>query len=218
MEQTLQPNEQMWVDIGKQIREQMPDKNGKLLPADLTPGTYEIRDLTDTGIGTLFEGKVIYDKTYGHVAYGCANCCAYSRFGLNFNPLNFILGGLGLNGVEAWDDCADAFENVSPTFYGNWSTANHAIATVDTVGKHTGMGVGSTTSATTGVIASQAPRACPVIQQGAGGGDNVAPTITSVTQESGTAGHVPMRNSTVSDGDNFISYTAQCNPSNGDFT
>ncbi len=187
LEQNLQPNEQMWVDIGKLVREQLPDKNGKLLPADLTLGTYEIRDLTDTGIGTLFEGKVIYDKTYGHVAYGCANCCAYSRFGLNFNPLNFILGGLGLNGVEAWDDCADAFENVSPTFYGNWSTANQAIAIVDAGGKHTGMGVGSTTSATKGVIASQAPRACPVIQQGAGGGDNVVTLGCPVTVARGSS-------------------------------
>ncbi len=39
--------------------------NGKTLPSDLTMGSYEIRDLTNKGVGTLFEGKVIYDKTYG---------------------------------------------------------------------------------------------------------------------------------------------------------
>ncbi len=75
LEQTLQPDEQMWIDVGKLIREQVPDKNGKALPQDLTSGSYEFRDLTNTGVGTLFEGKVIYDKTYGHVAYGCAACC-----------------------------------------------------------------------------------------------------------------------------------------------
>ena len=36
LEQPLQPDEQMWIDVGKLIREQVPDKNGKLLPQDLT--------------------------------------------------------------------------------------------------------------------------------------------------------------------------------------
>jgi len=65
MQQTLQPGDQMWVDVGKLIREHVPDINGKLLPATVTSGNYEIRDLTNKAIGTLFEGKVVFDKTYG---------------------------------------------------------------------------------------------------------------------------------------------------------
>lgn len=76
LEQTLQPDEQMWIYVGKLIREHVPDKNGNTLPEDLTSGSYELRDLTNVGVGTLFEGKVIYDKTYGHAAYGCGFCCA----------------------------------------------------------------------------------------------------------------------------------------------
>jgi hypothetical protein len=79
LEQTLQPDEQMWIDVGKLIREHVPDKNGKTLPEDLTSGSYEIRDLTGSGLGTLFEGKITYDKTYGHAAYGCATCCDFQR-------------------------------------------------------------------------------------------------------------------------------------------
>ncbi len=56
LEQNLQPDEQMWIDVGKLIREQVLDKNGKTLPLDLTSGSYEFRDRG------LFEGKVIYDK------------------------------------------------------------------------------------------------------------------------------------------------------------
>src|SRR5205807_435361 len=63
LEQTLQPDEQMWIDVGKLIRERVPDKNGKTLPSDLTMGSYEFRDLTNKGVGRLLEGKVIYDKT-----------------------------------------------------------------------------------------------------------------------------------------------------------
>jgi hypothetical protein len=42
-------------------------------------GSYELRDLIDRGVGNLYEGKVIVDKTFGHVAYGCATCCGYLR-------------------------------------------------------------------------------------------------------------------------------------------
>jgi hypothetical protein len=67
----------MWIDVGKLIRERVPDKNGKTLPADLTSGSYKFRDLTNIGVGTLFEGKVIYDKTYGHVAPTAAALAVY---------------------------------------------------------------------------------------------------------------------------------------------
>lgn len=53
LEQSLQPDEQMWIDVGKLIREQVPDKNGKFLPQDLTSGSYQFRDLTDKFIGSL---------------------------------------------------------------------------------------------------------------------------------------------------------------------
>ncbi len=51
LDQTLQPGEQMWTDIGKLIRENVPDKDGKTLPADLTIGSYQIRDLTNRIMG-----------------------------------------------------------------------------------------------------------------------------------------------------------------------
>jgi hypothetical protein len=74
VEQTLQPGDQMWIDIGEMIQRQIPDKSGNVLPLDLTSGSYQFNDLTDHAIGSLFEGKVMYDKTFGHVSYGCASC------------------------------------------------------------------------------------------------------------------------------------------------
>src|SRR5437660_3636605 len=115
LEQTLQPDEQMWIDVGKLIRQSVPDKNGKTLPADLSAGSYEFRDLTNPGLGTLFEGKVIYDKTYGHVAYGCATCCGYNATELYFNPLVIPLPGPpGDSGVWGYSVCDQQYEDVSP--------------------------------------------------------------------------------------------------------
>ena len=108
LQQTLQPDEQMWIDVGKLIREHVPDKNGKTLPPDLTSGSYEIRDLTNTGVGTLFEGKVIYDKTYGHASYGCALCCGYYLADVFYNPIGVPFQGTGADGVNGSASCGAA--------------------------------------------------------------------------------------------------------------
>ena len=126
----------MWIDVGKLIRERVPDKNGKTLPADLTSGSYEFRDLTNIGVGTLFEGKVIYDKTYGHVAYGCGTCCGYYQPKFFYNPLLVPVGSTAGNGVTALDQCTGEYDDVSGAFYGNWSSANTAIVTVNYYGTH----------------------------------------------------------------------------------
>src|SRR5260370_37572983 len=104
MEQTLQPDEQMWVDVGKLIGQHVPDKNGNVLPLDLSSGSYEFRDRNDKRIGTLFEGKAIYEKTYGHVVCGCNQCCAYAPgTWLGFNPLGIPLLGGSQNTVQGYD-------------------------------------------------------------------------------------------------------------------
>jgi hypothetical protein len=131
LEQTLQPDEQMWIDVGKLIREQVPDKNGKVLPLGLTSGSYEFRDLTDFALGDLFEGKVIYDKTYGHVAYGCANCCGTIKSELWLDPLGVLFSATAGQGVNGYDNCALTWNDVSSYFEGNWLTQSTAIATVD---------------------------------------------------------------------------------------
>jgi hypothetical protein len=173
LEQTLQPDAQMWIHIGKLIREQLPDKNGKVLPPDLSSGSYEIRDLTDVAAGTLFEGKVIYDKTFGSVAYGCAGQCCYTTASVFYNPLGIPFLGTTTNGVNGTDNCGFV-HSVSSSFWGNWSTANSGIATVDYYAKHTGKAAGSTTSTTHGQLLSPYGRYnCTMQTKTPGGTDNV---------------------------------------------
>jgi hypothetical protein len=176
LEQTLQPDEQMWMDVGKLIRERVPDKNGNTLPADLTFGSYEFRDLTNKGVGTLFEGKVIYDKTYGSVAYGCAKCCGFQvPITLWYDPLGVPLDSTAFQGVYAPDGCNNGqLTDVSESFYNNWTTGSTSIATVDTYGTHTGVSVGSTTSYTNGrLIDNHQFDNCPVLMRTPSGPTNV---------------------------------------------
>jgi hypothetical protein len=123
LEQILQPDEQMWIDVGKLIREHVPDKNGNPLPPDLASGSYEFRDLTNTGVGTLFEGKVIYDKTYGHVVYGCGTCCGYAQAQVFYNPIGVPLTNSAFDGVNGYNNCAVTWDDVSGSFYNKWVSA-----------------------------------------------------------------------------------------------
>lgn len=173
LEQTLQPDEQMWIDVGQLIREQVPDKNGKLLPPDLAYGSYEFRDLTNTGVGALYEGKVIYDDTYGHVAYGCAECCGYGETIPWYDPVGVPIYTAVGDGVNALSSCTSTYDDVSSAFYNNWVSANTAIATVDKYGNHSGVSDGSTTSQTQGSIASPKIRVCPLLLRVPSGGVNV---------------------------------------------
>ena len=178
LEQALQPDEQMWIDVGKLIREHVPDKNGDTLPADLTSGSYDVRDLTHKGAGTLFEGKVIYDKTYGHVAYGCTICCGVKSAFFWNDPLGWPAGSTVLNGVNERDFCTNQIFDGSGDFSGTWHTSNTGIATVNSYGVHNGVSVGSTTSFASAEMESSNWRLqCPLVVFNPSGGDNVTPNF-----------------------------------------
>jgi hypothetical protein len=107
VEQTLGPDEQIWLDVGKLIGNQIQDKSGKTIPSDVMSGTYALRSLTNRPTEGLFEGKVVLDKRYGYAAHGCAICCAYTGPYMDFNPFNLLVGGFGDQAVWATDGCSD---------------------------------------------------------------------------------------------------------------
>ena len=163
LDQTLQPGDQIWMDIGKLIRESVLDKNGNTLPASLTSGSYAVRDLNGTRVGTLFEGKVIYDKTYGHVTYGCAACCGWGIPYPWFNPLPVPITLSVGNGEWASYPCDNFIDDVSYNFY-NDGSGSTSIATVNYMGTTTGVGLGSTSLKTNGYLASNdAHNDCPLL-------------------------------------------------------
>jgi hypothetical protein len=179
----------MWMDIGKLIRESVPDKNGHTLPADLNSGSYAVRDLSDNRVGTLFEGKVVYDKTYGHVTYGCAACCGWGIPYLWYNPISVIINAFQDDGVWADYPCESEVDDVSSTFYNTWNSDATSIVTVDYMGTHNGVSLGSTSSYCSANLASNnAHENCPALFRTPTGGANVTPSITSVSPSRGLIG------------------------------
>jgi hypothetical protein len=110
--------------------------------AGLTSGTYRLRDLNDSAAGTVYEGKVIVDKTYGHAAYGCMICCGYTAAFFEFNPLGLAVGDFTDQQVQSGDSCGGGTQTITGDFP-TWWTDNTAIATANK-NKITGVGVGAT--------------------------------------------------------------------------
>jgi hypothetical protein len=175
IEQALAPDEQVLVDFGKLIRSQIPDKDGHTLPSDLTSGTYRLRDLNDSAAGTVYEGKVIVDKTYGHAAYGCMICCGATGALFEYNPLGVPVGSSTNQQVQSGDSCGGGTQIITGDFP-TWWTDNTKIATANG-NKITGVAVGTTMHHATSKpmyfgLREYAP-SCPFVQETTGGNANV---------------------------------------------
>lgn len=187
VEQMLAPDEQMLVDFGKLIRNQVPDKNGHVLPPELTSGAYRLRDLEHNPLGALYEGKVIVDKTYGHAAYGCGVCCGPDAPTMAFDPLAVSIDDYADQYVQALNSCGGGVQDFTDDF-STWWTGDTAIATANKNSIH-GVAAG-----TTNHYAQSDPmywgirkalNSCPVSRPQTTAGTNVC-TFT-ITPASGTA-------------------------------
>lgn len=148
LEQTLAPDDQMWLDFGKLIRDRTADNSGRTLPADLTFGTYTVKDLTDVGTGNLYEGKVILDRRYGNAAYGCAWCCGLNNPHFTGNPITIPVLGIQAQQIKATNVCTGAEMDVTGSF-DILQTGDSSIATASSYQVH-GVGAGATTNFTSG--------------------------------------------------------------------
>jgi hypothetical protein len=148
LQQTIAADDQWWVDLAQLIRNQVPDKDGNTLPADLSSGAYSLREVGNTAPNFLYEGKVITDKTFGHATYGCMICCGVTDgdVGLPFFELDPTIADVGgtvpvdLYGTNACTGAAQLIEDFPTT----WSTDDASIMTAAGLSA-TGIGPGATT-------------------------------------------------------------------------
>lgn len=152
----LAPGKQTWVDVGRLIHDQVPDRKGQLLPPGVMEGSYEIKDIKNHQVGYLYEGKLITDKTFGHATYGCALCCEYGGVGYDgfYLAPNPMAGSTGNNTqFDAWalNQCTGVDDSV--TAYG-YTSNNTAIAKVTTGGLVSFGNLGSTYASATAKLQS----------------------------------------------------------------
>jgi len=161
LQKMLPPGQQLWLDVGRLIHDQLPDSDGNTLAPDTMTGSYELRDLDHQTVGQLYEGKLVIDKTYGHAAYGCGTCCGYGIPTLLPDPFG---GPAGINNIDEMDSveqCGGDTVDLADDAY-DWNSSNTAVATLPTKTLHTVATGSATGNATVYVQADKPAPRCPM--------------------------------------------------------
>ena len=162
VEKMLSPGQQLWIDLGHLIRDQVPDSDGHTMPPDTMTGSYELRDLDHANVGQLYEGKLVVDKTYGHAAYGCGDCCGLtipvmvpdSYSGPPDNSYDEVIQCTEQCGGEVVDVADEASD---------WQSSNTAVATLPTSTLHTVASGTANGSAQIKLQATHPAPQCPIV-------------------------------------------------------
>src|ERR1700685_822563 len=150
MQQSIQPGDQMWVNLASLIRDRVPDRKGNVLPADLTFGTYDVQQINSAPRSLALAGLAV-DQTWGYrIAPPDGICCSYGSMG--WVPDSIVLDpeGIAVTDIDAVDSCTDQWTDISSDFT-TWSSGNTSVAVV-TRQKVQAVGVGTTTGSADGHI------------------------------------------------------------------
>ena len=160
IEKLLAPGQQLLLDVGQLIHNQIPDSDGNVIPPETMSGSYELRDLGHPAVGLLYEGKLTIDKTYGHASYGCGTCCGLYNPKLMPNPFSGPPSFDNQDSYLALEQCGGQWEDWTGTAY-SWQSTNAAVATLPTSMLHT-VAVGTATGSAQNLLQAThpAPR-CP---------------------------------------------------------
>ena len=177
LEKLLAPGQQLLLDVGQLIRNQVPDSDGNVIPPETMTGSYELRDLDHPAVGLLYEGKLTIDKTYGHASYGCGNCCGLYDTKLMPNPYNGPPSVYNQDSYLALEQCGGQWEDWTGTAY-SWQSTNTAVATLPNSVLYT-VGIGTATGSAQNLL--QATHPAPRCPQTVMGGYQPV-TVLSVSQ------------------------------------
>jgi hypothetical protein len=125
---------------------------------------YEFDQVDDDVVGSLYEGKLILDSTYGNAAYGCANCCGYYAMGIVPDPFGIGVGFTGQDMILVENACT-GIQSYRTTLGYSWGTGNSGIATVNNSGLVSALASGQTSSHSSINLSTPEVWHCPVAPQ-----------------------------------------------------
>jgi hypothetical protein len=156
MQQTIQPGDQMWVNLAQLVRQRIPDRTGSTLPVDVSGVTYDLQDLTPRG-HSLTMGELAVGGTWGFQAVqpACPECCGQDLLGFNPYPIDLTTGNTDTVAIDGVQACTGDPSVLTPDF-STWGSDNTGVAKVS-YAKVQGVAAGSTTAETDVPITVQVP-------------------------------------------------------------
>src|ERR1700680_3802687 len=178
MQQTIQPGDQMWVNVASLIHNRTPDRKGKVLPVEITSGTFDLRDLTPAGDG-LLESTLALDTTMGYQAtQPCVDCCGYEADSISFDPypVDVVIDGIDQTSIQALNACSDDTSYIT-NYFVTWGSYNPSIAAV-TAKQVKGVAAGTTTGTASGTVPTPGSCVCTLYTAAPQVPVTVQPTVT----------------------------------------
>jgi len=150
LQQTIAPGDQMWLNLADLIHRRVADHKGRMLPADLASGTYDLRDLNPGKGGNLVGSELALDTTLGQQARpNILRCCGVDQpyFVPDIDEILFLQNSpLDVQAL----DCTGTPVELSFDF-NNWWSGDNSVAQV-TYKNAYGAGPGLTTGYASGEV------------------------------------------------------------------
>jgi len=150
LQRTIPPGEQMGLNFADLIHRRVADRKGRMLPADLASGTYDLRDLNPGKGGQLLGSELALDTTLGQQARpNILRCCGVDQpyFVPDIDEILFLQNSpLDVQAL----DCTGTPVELSFDF-NNWWSGDNSVAQV-TYKNAYGAGPGLTTGYASGEV------------------------------------------------------------------
>ena len=157
---------------------------------------------------SLYEGKLVTDKTYGHATYGCMTCCGYRAALLEPDPVVVLIDGDDDIWVEALENCGGLELNVD-AYAATWTSQDPSIISMQPELAQ-GVSVGSTTLDIVLDNIIYGPvrdgQTCPLMNITVPGPGSVVPTFNLAYSAYIPVDHVQSTGLGCSYNGNFVSY------------
>jgi hypothetical protein len=150
----------MWVNLTQLVLQGLPDRSGSILPVGTTAVTYDLQDLTPGG-HSLMANDLSVDSASGQAIPACPYCCPYSSEYFTPDPIEVIIDGFGVLGIDGVDSCNGNIYNITVDFT-TWSSSNSSIAEV-TKGQVQGVAVGNVTGSAQGLVLGPGECGCNLV-------------------------------------------------------
>jgi hypothetical protein len=134
-------------DLRQLISEQKPDSKGNVIPLSTEGGQFHWSVFGGAASSKLIgRSEVVSLSQRVSSSYSCPSCCPDSGpFGYLISPGSVAVGGFAQVGTEGeMRDCNGVFTDIGGLYIYPWWTENPSIASVNSSGGVSGVGVGST--------------------------------------------------------------------------
>ena len=130
LQQTIAPNDQLWVNLTQLLGSHTPDRNGNFLPSDAKSFTYDVEEMEPKS-NSLIASDLNIDSAAALVIPNCPFCCGITLTSPEWDPdpVDVLISTFDGVSIVGNNGCSNAPTVITTTFT-TWSSSNSNVAAV----------------------------------------------------------------------------------------